>query len=292
LVFKKDYGNEDADRYIDWFRTFVPGFLRALKPDGSLVIDIGGVWKKGRPTRSLYHFELLAVLCREYGFHLAQEFYWWNPAKLPSPAEWVNVRRIRVKDAVNTVWWLSRSEYPKASNRRVLLPYSPDMERLLKRGYRNKPRPSGHNISTKFRSNNKGSIPPNLIALGNNDSNGTYRRYCQKHGLVEHPAQFPPGLPAFFIHMLTDPGDSVVDPFAGSCVTGAVCERLGRRWQCIETREDYVKAGRARFLSGDTGAIRVRREPYEISPPMFDISEDYSLLQKDGGRTKRRSDRK
>jgi site-specific DNA-methyltransferase (cytosine-N4-specific) len=288
LVFKKDYGNEDADRYLDWFRTFVPGFLRVLKLNGSLVIDIGGVWKKGRPTRSLYHFELLVMLCREYGLHLAQEFYWWNPAKLPTPAEWVNVRRIRVKDAVNCVWWLSRSEYPKASNRRVLQPYSADMHRLLKNGYRHKTRPSGHNISAKFLANNKGSIPPNLIALGNNDSNSAHRRYCQEHGLVEHPAQFPPALPALFIEMLTDPGDLVLDPFAGSCVTGAVSEQLNRRWTCIELRSDYAKSGQARFLCGGADQLRLRRDPYEIYPPIFGVAADSAPLPSDGGRRKAR----
>jgi site-specific DNA-methyltransferase (cytosine-N4-specific) len=45
---------------------------------------------------------------------LAQEFFWWNPAKLPTPAEWVTVRRIRVKDAVNCVWWLSPTPWSKA----------------------------------------------------------------------------------------------------------------------------------------------------------------------------------
>ena len=103
LVRKKDYGNEDADRYCDWFRPFAEGFKRALKDDGSLVIDIGGAWIPGLPTRSLYHFKLLIMLVEEFGFHLCQEHYWWNPAKLPTPAEWVNVRRVRVKDAVNCV---------------------------------------------------------------------------------------------------------------------------------------------------------------------------------------------
>jgi len=104
LVRKKSYGNEDADEYCAWFRPFAEGCRRVLKDSGSLVIDIGGAWKPGQPTRSLYHFKLLLMLCEEYGFHLAQEHYWWNPSKLPTPAEWVNVRRVRVKDAVNTIW--------------------------------------------------------------------------------------------------------------------------------------------------------------------------------------------
>ena len=107
LVRKKDYGNVDASRYVAWFKPFGELFQRVLKKTGSLVIDIGGSWIAGQPTRSLYHYELLIMLCRECGFHLAQELFWWNPAKLPTPAEWVTVRRIRVKDAINCIWWLS-----------------------------------------------------------------------------------------------------------------------------------------------------------------------------------------
>ncbi len=136
LVRKKEYGNVDADEYIDWFRPFAKEFRRILKEDGSLVIDIGGSWVPNQPTRSLYHFELLIMLCKEFHFHLAQEFFWWNPSKLPTPAEWVNIRRVRVKDAVNCIWWLSPTPWPKASNRKVLTPYSRSMLDLLKNGSR------------------------------------------------------------------------------------------------------------------------------------------------------------
>jgi hypothetical protein len=166
LVRKKDYGNVDADQYVEWFKPFAAAFARVLKDNGSLVIDIGGAWNKGHPTRSLYHFKLLIMLCDEFGFHLAQEFYWWNPSKLPTPAEWVTVRRVRVNDAVNTVWWLSKTPWPKASNRRVLQPYSSSMQELLAKGYTGKTkRPSGHDISDKFMVDNGAAIPPNLIAL-------------------------------------------------------------------------------------------------------------------------------
>ena len=77
LVRKKEYGNVDADKYVEWFRPFGHLFKKLLKPSGSLVIDIGGAWVPGQPTRSLYHYELLIMLCKEIGFHLAQEFFWW-----------------------------------------------------------------------------------------------------------------------------------------------------------------------------------------------------------------------
>ena len=247
LVRKKEYGNVPTDEYLDWFRPFAKTFRRILKDDGSLVIDIGGAWNAGFPTRHLYHFKLLVMLCEEYGFHLAQDFYWWNPSKLPAPAEWVTVRRIRVKDAINCVWWLSPTPWPKAGNRRVLQPYSDSMKELFRNGYKAMKRPSGHDISTNFEFDNGASIPPNLIAIPNTESNSWYLRYCKEHDLKPHPARFPAELPEYFVRMLTNEGDRVVDPFAGSCVTGQVCERLRRKWTCIELREDYLEAAIARF---------------------------------------------
>lgn len=247
LVRKKSYGNEDADAYCEWFRPFAEGINRVLRDDGSLVIDIGGAWKPGIPTRSLYHFKLLLMLCEEYGFHLAQEHYWWNPAKLPSPAEWVNVRRIRVKDAVNSVWWLSKTPFPKASNRRVLSPYSDSMKGLLKNGYQAKLRPSGHDISENFSKDNGGAVPPNLLAIANTESSSYYQEYCRANGIDIHPARFPSQLPEYFIRMLTDHDDMVLDPFGGSAMTGIVAEQLGRRWACVELSSEYIRGAMARF---------------------------------------------
>lgn len=247
LHFKKEYGNVDQGQYVEWFLGFARQIHRILKDDGSFVIDIGGAWTPGKPTRSLYHFELLIALVKEVGFHLAQEFFWYNPAKLPAPAEWVTVRKIRVKDAVECLWWLSKTPHPKADNQQVLQPYSEDMKRLIKRGYRAKKRPSGHNITKKFGEDRGGSIPPNVITMGNNDANGHYLKRCKQEGLKPHPARFPVQLPEFFIKFLTDPGDLVIDPFAGSNTTGQACERLDRKWVAVELKEEYLEGSLFRF---------------------------------------------
>lgn len=284
LVRKKSYGNEDADEYCNWFRPFAEGFKRVLKDDGSLVIDIGGAWIAGQPTRSLYHFKLLVMLVEEYGFHLCQEHYWWNPAKLPTPAEWVNVRRVRVKDAVNSVWWLSKTPFPKANNRRVLAPYSKSMQDLLKNGYVGKLRPSGHDISTKFQVDNGGSVPPNLLAIANTESTSRYQEYCRDNNIPIHPARFPPQLPEYFIRFLTEPGDMVLDPFGGSCVTGAVAETLDRRWTCCEMSEEYLNGALARFKPTVLPLLKDRPTLYEIAPPCaVPVDEDETPLFADGG---------
>jgi DNA modification methylase len=258
LHFKKEYGNVEKGGYVAWFLPFAREIFRVLKKDGSFVLNIGGSFNPSFPTRSLYHFKLLVALVEEIGFHLAQECFWYNPAKLPAPAEWVTVRRQRIKDSVEYVWWLSKSEWPRADNRNVLVPYSPDMQRLIKRGYKPKLRPSGHNITHKFQVDRGGAIPANLIERGNNESNSEYIKACRAAGLKVHPARFPAALPEFFIKLCTKAEDLVVDPFAGSNTTGYVAELLGRHWIAVELDRNYVAASKLRFTAGGGGRERKR----------------------------------
>lgn len=247
LTRKKEYGNETAEKYVNWFLPFAYEFKRVLTNDGSLVIDLGGAYLPGYPVRSIYQYELLVRLCKEVGLFLAQEFYHYNPSRLPTPAEWVTVRRIRVKDSVNVVWWLSKTENPKADNRKVLKPYSESMKNLLKNGYKAKLRPSGHDISNKFQKDNMGAIPPNLLELANTESNSAYIRRCKEAEVVVHPARFPSGFAEFFIKFLTDETDMILDPFAGSNTTGFVAEDLLRRWIAFEINEEYLIGSHYRF---------------------------------------------
>lgn len=253
LKRKKNYGNVLPEEYVEWFQPYANEIFRVLKPDGSFVLELGGSWNPGKPTRSLYQYELILRLGKT--FHLAQDFYWYNPARLPTPAEWVTVRRTRVKDAVSLVWWLSKTENPQADNRRVLKPYSASMKRLLDVGYKGGKRPSEHVISADaFSKDNGGAIPPNVLEIANTRSNETYLTACKNASIAPHPARFPPELPEFFVKFLTQPGDLVVDPFAGSNVTGATAESLGRRWLTSELNADYITGSRFRFPGEQTKA--------------------------------------
>ncbi len=247
LHFKKEYGNASQQEYIAWFLPFAREIKRIIKPSGSFVLNIGGSWQPGVPVRSLYHYRVLLALVDETGYDLAQEFFWFNPAKMPAPAEWVNVRRIRVKDSVEYIFWFVKDPMAQADNRKVLQPYSDDMKRLIKRGVKQTIRPSGHVITGTFASDRGGSIPSNLIQCGNNESNSAYVKNSRIAGNKIHPARFPAELPRFFMEFLTNPGDLVLDPFAGSNTTGHVAERLKRRWLGVELREDYAQESRLRF---------------------------------------------
>src|SRR5260370_40256409 len=216
LHFKKEYGNAQKHDYVRWFIPFATQILRVLKDDGSFVLNIGGSYNEGKPTRSLYHFHVLIALVEEIGFHLAQECFWYNPAKMPMPAEWVTVRRIRIKDSVEYVWWFSKTPWPKATNLNVLKEYSEDMIRLNRRGVRETVRPGGYVIRDTFDKINPGGaipgnvteaefdeeIPESMLKMGNNAANDNYTLRCKEQGIKIHPARFPAALPKFFIKML------------------------------------------------------------------------------------------
>lgn len=262
LLRQKEYGNVGQEQYINWLADFGRLVHKKLRNDGSFVLDLGGAYHKGLPARSLYNFRTLIKLCDEVGFLLAEDFYWFNPSKLPSPIEWVNKRKMRAKDAVNTVWWLSKTAWPKADVCAVLTPYSERMKKLLRAPsayYTPKVRPSGHDISSAFAQDNGGAIPSNLLQIPNSESNGQYAKLCKLAGCETHPARFPEALPEFFIRFLTTPGDLVLDIFAGSNTTGAVAEKLRRRWISFEQRLDYAAASLFRFLpdgASETDAMR------------------------------------
>ena len=286
LQREKEYGNKAQAEYVAWLAQFARLVHRKLKDDGSFVLDLGGAYELGSPTRSLYNFRVPIHFCDELGFYLAEDFYWHNPAKLPSPIEWVNKRKLRAKDSVNTVWWFGKTRWPKANVTKVLAEYSDRMKKLLKDPegfYTPKKRPSGHDIGKSFGKDNGGAIPPNLLQISNSESNGSYLRGCKTVGVKGHPARFPAKLPEFFIRFLTEPGDLVLDIFAGSNTTGHVAESEGRKWLAFEERLDYLAASSFRFfattvtdteLKADHDAILhgktadLRSDVFQVAQPM------------------------
>jgi len=276
---QKTYGNVEETEYVQWIKPFGQEVFRVLKESGSFVLDLGGAYRSGMPSRSLYNFRVLLTFCDEIGFHLAEDFYWFNPAKLPSPIEWVNKRKIRAKDSVNTVWWFSKTAFPKADVRKVLAPYSERMKKLIKDPesfYTPQKRPSGHDIGSRFGKDNGGSIPSNLLSISNTDSNSNYLRRCKEFGLNRHPARFPSELPAFFIKMLTDEDDTVLDIFGGSNTTGFTSEALNRKWMTFEFNHEYLTTSVFRFLEGHSSET-VKRVLEELNESNANFLIDEAL---------------
>jgi site-specific DNA-methyltransferase (cytosine-N4-specific) len=250
LNTKKAYGNRTGQEYVDWLCRIVESLMPIMADDGSVVLNLGDAWVKDSPTVSLYQERAAVALQDRLGLHLCQRLLWHNPSALPVPSNWVGVERKRVKNAVETLWWMSRSERPYADNRNILEPYSDRMKALIAAGgsVRAK-RPSGHaQREGSFSVDNGGSIPSNLFRIANSGDQ-TYARACREAGLPVHPARMPGELARKTISFLTRPDDLVVDPFGGSGTTARAAEDLGRRWITTEANREYVEGSRLRFAA-------------------------------------------
>jgi len=250
LNTKKAYGNRQGEEFSKWLADLAPEFKKLLTPNGSIVMEMGNAWEPGKPVMSVLALQSLLEFLRKGTLELAQQFICYNPARLPSPAQWVNVDRIRLKDAYTHLWWMAPTDRPYADNRNVLQPYSKSMLDLLRtKKYNAGKRPSEHNIGEKsFLRDNSGAIPANVLTISNTGNGDVYQRYCRENEIKPHPARMPLALPEFFIKFLTKENDLVMDPFAGSNTTGAVAQRLNRRWVAVEANDDYVKSSRSRFM--------------------------------------------
>jgi hypothetical protein len=246
---KKKYGNLLGQEYVKWLAKFAPLFASLLTRSGSIVLEMGNAWEAGKPVMSTLALEALLAFLKDGKLNLAQQFVCHNPARLPSPAQWVNVERIRLKDSYTHLWWMAPAERPYANNRNVLTPYSKSMLDLLKnKKYNAGKRPSEFKIgATSFFTNNKGAIPSNVLRFSNTASTDLYQQHCRRYGVQPHPARMPLGLAEFFIKFLTKPGQYVLDPFAGSNTTGAAADTLKRRWISIETNKSYANSSKGRF---------------------------------------------
>lgn len=266
---KKKYGNKTGEEYKKWLASFAPLFSELLTDDGSIVVELGNSWESSLPLQSTLPIESLLELLnnKEANLKLCQEFICYNPSRLPSPAQWVTINRIRTVDSYTKVWWMAKTEFPKADNSKVLRPYSKSMQELLKRQkFNSGKRPSEHRISKEaFLKDNKGAIshnllefepidndrdprlPHNVLSFSNTSSTDYFTKTCKERNITPHPARMPSGLAAFFIEFLTSEGDLIFDPFGGTNTTGYIAEILKRKWITTEISNEYIDQAEIRM---------------------------------------------
>lgn len=199
------YARIRPDDYVGWFLPRAYQMKRVLKPTGSLILNINDRCVKKR--RHLYVHKLVIALVEIVGFHLIETYIWHKPNAMPG------AYGRRLKDAFEYVFWLGKSTevkfFPQAVGRR----YASGGLRKPGREIRN----SGRGIDDVKCFRRGWSDPGNVVTMP------VSRRRS------EHPAVMPVGLAEFFIKLATEPGDVVLDPFAGSGTTMRVARALGRR---------------------------------------------------------------
>lgn len=250
LVKPRDYGNLAEKEWVEDMLRHCERWRGLLVEDGSMFLNIGACWIKGSPVQTLHVERLLIRLEDNLGLHRLQEFYVKTDG-LGGALEWVGKRRIRVKNNVEKMIWLSGNPFAKANNRGVLIPYSKSGLRSIAKpeAHDGRERPSGYKFGKRSFVDNGGAIPSTLIKASNAGSNNKYRKACRDLGISAHPATFPDNLPRFAFGLASDPGDIVADFMAGSGTSGKVAHEMGRHFICSERSLDYIDSARINFKS-------------------------------------------
>lgn len=255
LRVKRNYGNVDEKAWVDFIVRTLEPIVNNLVPGGSIVLNVSNdIFKKGVPSRSLYLERMVLALNDELGLSLMDRIPWVNLSKPPSPTYWACVNRQQLCSGYEPIYWFTNDpSQVKSNNNRVLEPHSKSHLEFLKEG---NTRVASYGDGayklreTSFSNLTDGKIPKNVIHRGHVCSDSKeVRKIAKELGLPAHSAMFPTAIPDFFIDFLTEKGDLVVDPFAGTNKTGLAAERKGRRWLCVEKMLEYIKIQSSLFVS-------------------------------------------
>ncbi|MDA8151510.1 MAG: DNA methyltransferase [Acidithiobacillus sp.] len=266
------YGGPDERQYVDFICGALEPIVRSLIPGGSIVLNVSGdVFEPKKPSRSLYLERLVLALNDRLGLSLMDRIPWVNYSKPPAPTYWACVNRVQLTTAYEPLYWFTNDpDKVRSDNRRVLEAHTARHQRLMASGGDGRLATYGdgayHIRPDSFGRVTTGKIPRNVIERGHVCSDtAAYRRHAQALGMPTHGAMQPTSIPDFFIRLLTQPDDLVVDPFGGTVKTGLAAERLGRRWLVTEWMLEYLRGAAEMFRGyagfGMNGGLSAMRPP-------------------------------
>ena len=223
---RKHYDSIHPDDFTDWFRTFHEPLWNALKPEGSLVINIKDKVVNGVRHRYVWRtIEMLSSL----GWFCIDDYLWHKPN--PMPGHWPT----RLRDGWEYCFHLAKCKKPYMDQEAVRKPIGEWVKTRLAK--------LGENDLTRQNSVNKSGFGRNISRwVGQETVSPSNVLTLPLVGTNKgHPAVFPPELPAFFIKLLCPANGLVVDPFAGSGMTGIAAMEIGRDCILIDNNMAYAK---------------------------------------------------
>jgi len=244
---QQTYGGVKPDDYVDWFLPKAEQFLRVLKPTGTFILNIKERVVRGE--RHIYVVELILSM-REQGWLWTEEFIWHK--KNCYPGKWPN----RFRDSWERLLHFNKQRKFNMYQEAVMVPVGDwAKDRLANLSETDRVRDEskvgsgfGKNVS-RWVGRDK-VYPTNVIHMATECSNR------------DHSAAFPISLPGWFIKLLTQPGDIVLDPFIGSGTTAIAAQRLGRDYVGIDINEEYCRMATERLVRKQLRLLE-RPETYE-----------------------------
>lgn len=250
----RSYGNPAEREIVDYICDTLEPIVEALAPEGSLVLNVSqDIFLPGTPARSTYVERLTLEICDRFGLHLMDRLIWENPSKAPGPVQWASKTRQQLNVGYEPVLWFARDAVRcKSSNLRVLQPHSERHLKLIKSGGEKRHTNYGDGAYRlrpgSFSNETAGTIPKNVLTRGHRCAFGSqHRQAAEALGLPTHGAPMPLSIPEFLIQFLSEPGDLVIDPWAGRNATSYAAEMLGRAWMSGELMLQHIRTGAEMF---------------------------------------------
>lgn len=253
LKVARAYGNPVIDEYIDFVAMVLEPWIGKLAPGGSIALNVSNdIFESRSPARSTYLEELTLALKKRFDLHLMDRLPWVTN-KAPGPIQWASLRRMQLNVGYEHVLWFTNDPWKCfANNQRVLQEHSDQHKKLMEKGGMayHSTAADGNYVKKvgAYGKQTKGRIPTNVLQFSNYCESGrSANDFAEQAGIPAHAAKFPVSLCNFLIEFLTEPGQLVVDIFAGTLTVGESAESLNRPWVCVEMMWEYIRQSFPRF---------------------------------------------
>lgn len=255
----------DLEEYLAWQGKVIQEAIRILKPNGSIVWQVGNYVSDGE----IIPLDILLFpIFKRLGLKLRNRIVWTFEHGLHA--------KRRFSGRYEVALWFTKSDDYVFHLDRVRVPQKYPNKRYFKGP--KKGELSGHPL---------GKNPSDVWVFPNVKAN-----HVEK---TSHPAQYPVELVERFVLALTEEGDWVLDPFGGSGTTLIAALMHRRRGGMAEVVPEYVEIAKKRLLDAWEGRLRIRpmeREVYDPSgkslyiPPKTVNLKDIWTLHSHTGRFK------
>ncbi|MCS6850958.1 MAG: site-specific DNA-methyltransferase [Gemmataceae bacterium] len=236
--------SQEADKYLEWSALWGRAVRRVLKPTGTFWLAIGDEFAA----------ELKLLFQRELGFTCRNWVVWYYTFG-------VHCSRKFSRSHVHLFYFVVDPKAFKFNADAVRVPSARQL------------------VYADRRADHRGRLPDDTWVLRPQDLPdgfqphedtwyfarvcGTFRERAGWHG-----CQMPEQLLGRIIRACSDPGDVVLDPFAGSGTTLAVAKKLGRRYLGFELSPNYAARVRERLAQCREGQpLEGAEEPTRSAPP-------------------------
>lgn len=236
--YGKNISIKKPNEYVDWLLPLFNEIYRVLKPSGSFILNINDNCNNG--YRNPFIYELIYRSQKETKLKFYDTYIWHKMNGIPNGSK----KRFRnttefifhfVKNQKELKFYMDRvmKEQSKATSDRRKYPWQLKNHGVITDGERgNKTEYNAERLPEKVRPDNVFRFPTASLARDNT---------------IRHPAPFHRELPEYFINLLTDEGDVVLDPFSGIGTTGLPCRDMNRHYIGYEMNPKYVEFSEKRI---------------------------------------------